>query len=50
MASETIPVYIGALMISVAGGIGGMLNSTLIHLNAVKATSTLNNAIQLPIH
>jgi hypothetical protein len=42
MASQTIPVYIGALMIAGSGGIGGILNSVLIHSNAVKATAKLN--------
>jgi hypothetical protein len=42
MASQTIPVYIGALMIAVSGGIGGIVNSVLIHSNAVKATARLN--------
>ncbi len=42
MAIEQIPVYRGALMIAMAGGVGGLLNSALINLNIVKASRTLS--------
>jgi hypothetical protein len=41
MNKEQIPVYIGALMIAVAGAIGGMVNSMLIYLKLVQAATTL---------
>ncbi len=41
MAIEQIPVSIGALIIATAGGVGGLLNSALINLHIVKASTTL---------
>jgi hypothetical protein len=42
MQEEQIPVYIGALVIATAGAVGGFINSLLIHLNLVKAATTLS--------
>ncbi len=42
MAVEKIPVYVGALIIATAGGVGGLFNAALINLNIVKASSTLS--------
>jgi hypothetical protein len=42
MQKEQIPVYIGALVIAIAGAVGGFINSLLIHLNLVQATTTLS--------
>jgi hypothetical protein len=41
MGKEQIPVYIGALMIAIAGASGGFINSLLIHLKIVQAATTL---------
>jgi hypothetical protein len=41
MEKEQIPVYIGVLIIVIAGAIGGFVNSLLIHLNLVQAATSL---------
>ncbi len=42
MGKEQIPVYIGAVLIALAGALGGFVNSLLIHLDLVQAATSLN--------
>lgn len=42
MDKSQIPVYISALIIAIAGAVGGGINSALIHLKLVQATTNLN--------
>jgi hypothetical protein len=45
-SEKTIPVYIALLIITIAGGCGGFINSLLINSNIVTAASNLNIANQ----